>query len=65
MKRLYLVEEAKDEICRSLGLTPLHFDRVIHRARQRLRVLLEAKGLGKSDFLSVLLTCCTRLEGNF
>ena len=56
VKRYYLDEEEKEEICRSLQLTPLHFDRVIHRARQRMRALLEAKGLGKSDFFSVLLS---------
>ncbi|MFC4309774.1 RNA polymerase sigma factor [Steroidobacter flavus] len=56
VKRFYLDEEDKEEICRSLQLTTLHFDRVIHRARQRMRALLEAKGLGKSDFFSVLLS---------
>ena len=59
VKRFYLDEEDKDEICRSLGLSPLHFDRVIFRARQRMRSLLEAKGFDKSDFFSVLLGCCT------
>jgi RNA polymerase sigma-70 factor, ECF subfamily len=57
VKRFYLDEEEKTEICRSLGLSPLHFDRVIFRARQRLRVLMEAKGLDKSDFFIALLTC--------
>lgn len=57
VKRFYLDEEDKDEICRSLGLSPLHFDRVIFRARQRMRSLLEARGFDKSDFLSVLLSC--------
>ena len=59
VKRFYLDEEDKADICRSLNLSPLHFDRVIFRARQRLRLLLEAKGFDKSDFFSVLLTCCT------
>jgi RNA polymerase sigma-70 factor (ECF subfamily) len=59
VKRFYLDEEDKAEICRSLGLTPLHFDRVIFRARQRMRSLLEAKGFDKSDFFSILLMCCT------
>lgn len=56
VKRFYLDEEDKAEICGSLGLTPLHFDRVIFRARQRMRSLLEAKGFDKSDFFSVLLS---------
>ncbi len=58
VKRFYLDEEDKQAICRSLGLAPLHFDKVIFRARQRLRALLEARGLRKSDLLGVLLVCC-------
>lgn len=58
VKRYYLDEEDKDEICRALGLSALHFDRVIFRARQRMRSLLEAKGFDKSDFFNVLLSCC-------
>jgi len=58
VKRFYLDEEDKAEICRSLGLSPLHFDRVIFRARQRMRLLMAAKGFDKSDFFSVLLTFC-------
>lgn len=57
VKRFYLDEEEKESICRSLDLSPLHFDRVIFRARQRLRALLEAKGFVKSDFFNVLLVC--------
>ncbi|WP_157995170.1 RNA polymerase sigma factor [Peristeroidobacter soli] len=56
VKRFYLDEEDKDQICQSLGLTPLHFDRVIFRARQRMRLLMAAKGFDKSDFFSVLLS---------
>jgi len=55
VKRFYLDEEDKDAICRSLGLAPLHFDKVIFRARQRLRTLLEARGFTKSDLLGVLV----------
>ena len=57
IKRFYLDEEDKAEICRSMGLSPLHFDRVMFRARQRVRVLLETKGFDKSDFLIALLSC--------
>jgi RNA polymerase sigma-70 factor (ECF subfamily) len=53
--RFYLDEDEKETICRDLGLSPLHFDKVIFRARQRMRVLLEAKGFDKRDFFSVLL----------
>lgn len=58
VKRFYLHEEDKESICRTLGLSALHFDRVIFRARQRIRTLLEAKGFVKSDFFGVLLLCC-------
>jgi RNA polymerase sigma-70 factor (ECF subfamily) len=40
--RFYLAEEDKDAICRDLGLTSLHFNRVLHRARERYRELYEA-----------------------
>lgn len=55
--RFYLDEEEKADICRSMGLSPMHFDRVIFRARQRMRSLLEAKGFDKSDFFVALLSC--------
>jgi RNA polymerase sigma-70 factor, ECF subfamily len=57
VKRFYLDEDEKDTICRDLGLSPLHFDKVIFRARQRMRKLLEQKGFRKSDFFSFLLVC--------
>lgn len=53
--RFYLYEEDRDSICRELQLTPQQFARVLHRARGRLRELMEAKGLKGSDFYSVLL----------
>ena len=37
--RFYIAEEDKDRICRELDLTPLHFNRVLFRARERFRVL--------------------------
>jgi RNA polymerase sigma-70 factor (ECF subfamily) len=57
VRRFYLDEEDKDDICRDLGLSALHFDRVIFRARQRMRALLEAKGFRKSDFFSFFISC--------
>lgn len=51
--RFYLNEESKDHLCRQFGLTDLHFNRVICRARERFRELLKQRGLRKSDFLSV------------
>jgi RNA polymerase sigma factor, sigma-70 family len=58
IKRFYLDEDEKEDICRDLGLSALHFDRVAFRARQRMRALLEAKGLRRSDFFSFLFLCC-------
>jgi len=51
--RFYLQEEDRSALCRSLALTDLQFNRVIFRARGRLRELLERRGLGKTDFLSI------------
>jgi RNA polymerase sigma-70 factor (ECF subfamily) len=52
--RFYLDEEEKDSICRELGLSPLQFDKILHRARGRLRKLLESGGFGRSDLLCLL-----------
>lgn len=39
--RYYLDEDEKEEICRDLQLSGEHFDRVVHRARQRMRAQIE------------------------
>jgi RNA polymerase sigma-70 factor (ECF subfamily) len=51
--RFYLYEESKEQLCQSLGLSDLHFNRVVFRARERFRDLLKRRGLGKADFLSI------------
>ena len=38
--RLFVAEHSKAEICADLDLSSLHFNRVLHRARQRLKNLL-------------------------
>ena len=43
--RFYLAEEDKDEICADLALSALHFNRVLHRARERFRKLYQKTGL--------------------
>lgn len=53
--RFYLDEEDKQTICAELQLSPLQFDKVLHRARRRLRQLLESHGLKPSDLFSLLL----------
>ena len=52
--RFYLDEEDKETICRDMGLSPLQFDKILHRARGRLRKLLESGGLGRNELLSIL-----------
>lgn len=40
LRRFYLADEDKLQICRDLGLSPTHFDRVLYRARRRMRKLI-------------------------
>jgi RNA polymerase sigma-70 factor, ECF subfamily len=53
LTRFYLQDEDKDHICRELDLTEEHFNRVIFRARNRFRELLERRGFWRSDFLAI------------
>jgi RNA polymerase sigma-70 factor (ECF subfamily) len=39
--RFYIAEEDKEGICDALGLSSLHFNRVLFRARQRFKEILE------------------------
>jgi RNA polymerase sigma-70 factor (ECF subfamily) len=48
LRRFYLDERDAEEVCAELGIEADHFRRVAHRARERLRVLLVAAGLGES-----------------
>ncbi len=41
LTRLYLKEDDKDAICAALGVDSVHFNRVLFRAKQRFRELLE------------------------
>lgn len=43
--RYYVGEESKASICQDLALDPRHFDRVLHRARTRLRELVSRDAL--------------------
>jgi len=49
----YLEEEEKESVCHRLGLSGEHFNKVIHRARERFRELLEGRGFHRGDFLSL------------
>ena len=54
LARFYLSDEDKSLICRELGLSDEHFNRVIFRARNRFREILERRGFWKSDLLAVV-----------
>jgi RNA polymerase sigma-70 factor (ECF subfamily) len=51
LTRFYVYDQDKQEICRELGLESLHFNRVLFRAKNRLRKLLE-KSPEASDLMS-------------
>lgn len=55
LMRFYFRDEDGDTICRDLNLTPQQLARVLHRARGRLRKLLESEGMTKHDLFSVLI----------
>lgn len=52
--RYYLDDEDRETICRDLDLTTEHFNRVIFRARERFRALLERRFKAR-DLLGLLL----------
>jgi RNA polymerase sigma factor (sigma-70 family) len=52
--RFYFHDEDGESICRDLNLTPQQLARVLHRARGRLRKLLESSGMNKGDLFSIL-----------
>jgi RNA polymerase sigma-70 factor (ECF subfamily) len=57
--RFYLNDECKESICSFLGLSDEHFNRVLFRARNRLRELFERRGYQKVDlFVLALLGVC-------
>lgn len=52
--RFYLDEDSKQDICAALGLDEPAFNRVVFRARERLRRLLENIGVGRADLFTLL-----------
>jgi RNA polymerase sigma-70 factor (ECF subfamily) len=46
--RFYVAEDSKAQICADLGLSALHFNRVLFRARERYRALYESTVAGSS-----------------
>ena len=61
--RFYLDDEDKERICRELGLSEEHFNRVIFRARNRFRELLERRGLWKADLLAIIAISLSVSDG--
>jgi hypothetical protein len=53
LMRFYLHDEEKEQICQDLRLSMEHFNRVIFRARNRFRELLEQRGIWKADLLTI------------
>jgi RNA polymerase sigma-70 factor (ECF subfamily) len=47
LRGFYLEERERDELCAELGIDESHFRRVLHRARERLRELVERAGLAE------------------
>ncbi|MEO0575295.1 MAG: sigma-70 family RNA polymerase sigma factor [Pseudomonadota bacterium] len=50
--RFYIRDEEKFSICSALNLTTVHFDRVISRARVRLRSIIESNRPDLKDWVS-------------
>ena len=49
LQRFYLEGHSKDDVCRILGIDPSHFHRVAHRARERMRQILESSGIVRPE----------------
>jgi RNA polymerase sigma-70 factor, ECF subfamily len=54
LARFYLDDEDRETICRELRLSEEHFNRVIFRARNRFRELLEHRGFWKADLFMLV-----------
>lgn len=52
LTQFYFEDQNKIQVCENLELSPAHFDRVIYRAKQRLKALIEAKSESNDDFTS-------------
>jgi RNA polymerase sigma-70 factor, ECF subfamily len=62
--RFYLDDEDRETICRDLVLSEEHFNRVVFRARNRFRELIEHRGFRKVDLLMLAaMTLCTLAVG--
>ena len=55
LRRFYLRDEDKADICRELNLSSAHFNRVLYRAKQRMRKLIKERSELKSLLFGSLL----------
>jgi RNA polymerase sigma-70 factor, ECF subfamily len=63
--RFYLDDEDREKICRELRLSEEHFNRVIFRARNRFRELVEDRGFRKADLLTIAaIALCISVGGS-
>lgn len=60
--RFYLNDEDKEVICRDFDLSPVAFNKIVSRARQRLKERLEARGVTGNDLLGLLLLVSASLS---
>lgn len=49
LHQFYVLEHSKDDVCRNLGIDPAHFHRVAFRARERMRAVLESRGIHEAE----------------
>ena len=61
--KFYFEEREREEICAELQMTEAQFARIIHRARARMRQLMERAGYRQSDLLSALLVLAPLVLG--
>lgn len=45
LHRFYLLEESRETVCAALGIDVHHFHRVVHRARERMRIAMNRHGI--------------------
>ncbi|MGH8133048.1 MAG: RNA polymerase sigma factor [Steroidobacteraceae bacterium] len=63
--RFYLDDEDKEKVCRELRLSEEHFNRVLFRARNRFRELVEHRGFWKADLLTIVaISLCVSGSGS-
>jgi RNA polymerase sigma-70 factor (ECF subfamily) len=55
LKRFYLDEHDRQEICEEFGLTETAFNQALSRARKRFRQILEERGFTKRELLSLFI----------